>query len=117
MRTFRQPGHVLTWENDTGADVESGDVVIVEDMIAVATTDIADTEEGSVTIVGVHALAKTDAQAWNQGAIVHWDSDNDEFTTAVPANGVQDAGKAAADAAAADTEAEVLLTSQSASAI
>lgn len=115
-RTFRQPGQVLEFTNGTGVDIASGEVVIMGDTVGVALVDIPDGETGNVSIHGVHELAKTGAQAWTQGEIVNWDSDNTEFTTATPANGVILAGKAALDAGAADATAEVLLTPDAAAA-
>lgn len=114
-RTFRQPGEVLTWENDTGGDVSAGDVVVLGSVAGVALVDIADGEEGSVGIAGVHELPKATGQAWDVGDVLNWDASEGEFTTSGVGSGdVDAAGKAVADAASADEEGLVLLTPQAA---
>lgn len=111
-RTFRQPGNTLTWTNDTGADVASGDVVVLDDTIGIAQVDIADTEDGSVAIAGAHEVPKTTGTAWAQGEKLDWDDSVGEFVPgATPAAGdVLECGVAAADAAAADAVGEIRLT-------
>jgi predicted RecA/RadA family phage recombinase len=112
-RTFQHPGEVVTHENTSGADIAVDDVVVMGDTVGVALADIPDQGEGSVSITGVHELAKADAEAFTQGETLHWNATDEEFTTtAIPSGeeGVENAGVAAADAAAADAVALVKLT-------
>lgn len=111
-RTFRQPGNTLTWTNDTGGDVASGDVVVLEDVVGIAQVDIADTEDGSVAIAGTHEVAKTTGTAWAQGELLDWDASAGEFVPgATPAAGdVIGCGIAAEDVAAGGAVGEIRLT-------
>lgn len=109
-RTFKQPGKVLTHANSSGVDIAVGDVVVIGDTVAVALVDIPDGDSGSVSITGVHGLAKVAGVAWVQGDKLDWDASESAFTKdlGAPAAGdVTDCGIAAADAASADTEGEV----------
>ena len=53
-----QPGKVLDYVNDTGADIASGDVVKAGALLGVALKDIPDSETGSVAVDGVFAVPK-----------------------------------------------------------
>ncbi len=109
-RTFRQPGKVLTWLNDTGNDVDAGDVVPMEDTVGVALVDIDDDEEGSVAIAGVHELPKETGHAWEQGGVLNYDAGDEYFTTQAAGTGDIEGGAiAAADAEAGDDTGYVLL--------
>lgn len=111
-RTFRHKGNVLTWTNDTGAPVASGDVVALPDAVGVAQMDIPDGERGSVRVTGVHELPK-DGSALGQGAVLDWHVGDAQFVpTAPPAPGethIRRCAYAAADAGAGDATAEVVL--------
>lgn len=111
-RTFRQPGKVLTWTNGTGGAVAAGDVVVMGDAVGVALVDIPNGEAGSVSVTGVHDLPK-DGSALTQGDLLDWDVDNGQFIpSAAPGVGnthVRRVAYAAADAAAGDATAEVVL--------
>lgn len=111
-RTFVQPGDKLTHANGSGSDISAGDVVVIGDTVAIADVDIADGESGTVTVAGVHTVAKTTGTAWSQGDKIDWDASAGEFHLGVtPAAGdVTDCGIAAADAGSADATAELLLT-------
>lgn len=111
-RTFVQPGDKLTHANSSGSDISAGDVVVIGDTVAIAEVDIPDGESGTVTVAGVHTVAKTAGTAWNQGELLDWDASASEFTPGVtPAAGdVTGCGIAAADAASADATGEILLT-------
>lgn len=58
MKTASHPGEVLTWYNNTGADVSSGDLIDVGGRCGVAVTDIADAASGAVSVTGVFGLTK-----------------------------------------------------------
>lgn len=109
-RTFVQPGKVVS--HTAASAISSGDIVVMGDIIGVALADIASGEVGSVSIQGVHKVAKVAGTAWGQGAKLDWDASAEAFDIAVtPASGdVEDAGVAASAAGSADTTGEILLT-------
>ncbi len=113
-RTFVQPGKVITHANSSGSDISAGDVVVMGVLVGVALVDIADGESGSVSITGVHTLAKTTGTAWAQGDVLDWDASAEEFQvtgTITPASGdVEECAIAAAAAASGDATGEVRLT-------
>lgn len=112
-RTFKQMGNVVTHTNASGADIASGDVVVMGDTVGIALADIPDTEQGSVAIAGVHEVTKVAGTAWVQGDSLDWDSAAPGFekdkTTPV-AGDVENCAVAAADATSAATVGEVKLT-------
>lgn len=61
MRNKVQEGKILSWTNDTGADVASGDFVIINGRVGVACGDIADGAQGSVEFEGVFEGAASTA--------------------------------------------------------
>lgn len=97
-------GNVL--KHTAGADISSGDLVVMNTIAGVAVTDIANGEVGSVQISGIFTLAKASG-AVNQGAKVYWNSSNSNVTTTVSGNTL--IGVAAAGAASGDATIDVLL--------
>lgn len=79
MRNFRQDGSRMRYT--AGADITSGDVVVVGSRIGIATADIANGAVGELAMEGVFELAKKSADTFTQGAVVYWDNTNDELTT------------------------------------
>ena len=79
-KAFRHSGKAIDWTNDTGSDVASGDVVVVGHVLAVAETDIADTEAGSVSIRGVYEAACKSSDVINIGDKLSWDVSASKFT-------------------------------------
>lgn len=86
-------GIALDWDNDTGADVSAGDLVIMGDALtgtlAVALGDIAEDAEGVVMVnVGVELTSAT-GSTWAAGEALTWDADPGAFIayTATPATG------------------------------
>lgn len=110
--TFVQPGKVLTHSNSSGSGISAGDVVVIGDTVAIALVDIANGDEGSVSVAGVHSVTKAAGTAWNQGDKIDWDASTSAFDKGITAasGDVEDCGIAAADAGSADTTAQVLLT-------
>lgn len=110
--TYVQPGKVVTWTNGTGSGVSAGDVVVMGDCVGVALVDIANGEDGSVSIQEVHTLAKVSGTAWSQGDKLDWDSANSAFTKGLTAGtgDVATCAVAAADAGSSATTGQVLLT-------
>lgn len=111
---FQEVGEVKSWINNSGADVVSGQVVKMGELLGVAITDIANTATGAVKITGVFsAMPKTTGTAWTVGLALLWDVSAAKFDSiaATPATG--DVGGAAVAweaAASGDTTGVVLLT-------
>lgn len=69
-----QEGCTIDWTNGTGADVVSGQVVAIGQILGVALVDIADGEAGSVAISGVHTVPKVAGAVIAQGEALSWDA-------------------------------------------
>lgn len=112
---YLQEGKTLTWANNTGASVSSGEVVKLgatgKATLAIALEDIADGGLGSVMRCGVFTVPKVAAAVFKQGEDLLWDSDVGAFddNQATPASGdVGGSVIAAADGANGETTAKVL---------
>lgn len=85
MKTFVQPGHVLTVT--APADTKSGDFVVVGSIFGIATSSALSGSDLELAIGGVYdAQPKVAAQAWTQGASIYWDATAKNFTTTVASN-------------------------------
>ena len=73
MKTYIQRGEVIDWTNDSGSAVVSDEVVVIGDIVGVATVDIAVNAVGAVRIEGVVEIAKVDAAVIAAGEHVDWD--------------------------------------------
>ena len=100
--------------------VTGGDVVVLAGIVGVATTDIAASDLGSLSVTGLKFVPKTTA-AWTVGLPVHWNAsgDPDSGTAGTGAanqlgNGVY-MGLAALAAASGDDRGYVLLNAAGAS--
>lgn len=67
MKNMIQKGKRMPWTNGTGADVASGDPVVVGDKIYAACGDIANGADGELAAEGVFEFPKTAGNAINQG--------------------------------------------------
>jgi predicted RecA/RadA family phage recombinase len=109
-------GDVLQYT--AGADISSGDVVVIENLLGVALQDIANGETGSVAIRGIFTCPKVSGAVITQGQGLTWDvsadSGNGEFDDdqATPATGdITGAAAVAAESAGSGvTSIKVLLT-------
>jgi predicted RecA/RadA family phage recombinase len=110
--TYVSEGAVVQYT--AGADISSGDVVVMGDVLGVALADIANGSTGSVAIKGCFRLPKVSAAVIAQGETLVYDSSAEAFDdkNASPASG--DVSGAAAVAALAagngDTTVDVILT-------
>jgi predicted RecA/RadA family phage recombinase len=104
MAAYKQEGDKFDYTPT--AAVAVGDVVVLNDTIAVADRPIAANALGAVAVEGVFEMPKASG-AIGLGAVVYWDSTNSNVTTT--ASGNKRAGKAAAAAASADTVVRVAL--------
>ena len=96
---YIQAGEVIDYT--AGADISSGDVVVVGNLVGVAITDIADGEVGAVGISGVWELPKVSAAVIGAGETVNYDVSAGEFddNAATPATGDLTGGCVAVEAA------------------
>ena len=90
--------------------VASGDVVVIGDIVAVATEPIAANVLGAVDVEGVFTFPKatTSASAITAGAKLYWDDSGDVATTTADSN--KTAGYAVADAGATAATVDVKLS-------
>jgi predicted RecA/RadA family phage recombinase len=102
---YIQEGKALNY-TPSGADVASGDFLVIGAIGAVAKTDIADGKTGAVHICGVFSVAKASG-AITQGAKLYWNSTNSNLTTTASGNTL--VGVAAAAAASGDATVPLLL--------
>lgn len=105
--TYRNEG--VRMDYTPGAAVSAGDVVVVGDLVGVATRDIAANALGALNINEVFRFPKTagTGEAIAQGKIVYWDATNEVMTETSTSN--QKAGITVAAAAADDETVDVLL--------
>ncbi len=91
---YVQPGEVI--DHTPGADVVSGQILLIGARIAVALTAIAAGATGPVQVSGVFSVAKLSTDVVAQGALLYWDNTNSRLTTTASDNTL--AGFAAAAA-------------------
>ena len=101
---YVQKGDALNYT--AGADIASGDFVLIGAIGGVAETAIANGKSGAVHIKGVFSVAKASG-AVTQGAKLYWNSTNSNLTTT--ASGNTFVGVAAEAAASGDASVKVLL--------
>lgn len=84
---YVQPGKVLQYT--AGANIASGDVVVIGKILGVALNAIANGATGSVAIDGVFTLPKVSTAVIPQGSHLLWDVSAGKFDvgTATPASG------------------------------
>lgn len=102
---FVQEGKALNY-TPSGADVASGDFVLIGTIGGVAKTDIADGKTGAVHVSGVFSAPKASG-AVTQGAKLYWNSTNSNLTTTASGNTI--VGVAAEAAASGDANVKILL--------
>lgn len=107
---YSHTGRVIDWVNNTGADVTSGSVVKMGNVLGVALADIANGETGSVGFGVFRDIPKVAGAAIAQGASLTWDVSVGKFddNAAAPASG--DVTGAAAFAAVAPADADTTMT-------
>lgn len=96
MKTYAQPGEVITLTAPTGG-VVSGTAYKIGSLIVVALVTAAQTIQFSALVRGVVNHAKVSAQAWTEGVKIYWDDSAKNFTTTSTSNTL--CGVAAAAAA------------------
>ena len=90
----------------SGADIVSGDFVLIGAIGGIAKTNIADGKVGAVHITGVFSVVKASG-AVTQGQKLYWSSTNSNLTTTATGNTI--VGVAAEAAASGDSNVRILL--------
>lgn len=101
---YIQEGKALNYT--AGADITSGQFVLMGAIGGVAKTAIANGKVGAVHISGVFSVPKASG-AVTQGQKLYWNSDNSNLTTTASGNTI--VGVAAAPAASGDATVAILL--------
>lgn len=81
---YVQPGEVMDYV--AGANIASGQVVLVGVRVGVALAAIASGATGSLAMTGVHTIAKLSTDVVAQGAALYWDNTNSRLTTTASGN-------------------------------
>lgn len=102
---YIQEGKALNY-TPSGADVLSGDFILLGSIGAIAKTDITDGKTGAVHISGVFSVPKATG-AIAQGAKLYWSVANSNLTTTASGNTL--VGVAADAAASGDANVKILL--------
>lgn len=100
---FVQPGEVIDYT--AGANIASGQVVLMGARIGVALKSIANGETGPMQVTGVFNIAKLSTDNMAQGALLYWDNTNSRLTTTASGNTL--AGFAAAAAGVSTTSVNI----------
>ncbi len=106
---FKQPGKVIDYV--AGANITSGSVVKIGQILGVALADIANGDTGPVQIEGVFEVPKVSAAVWTQGQSLTWDVSAGAFddNLATPATGDVTGAAAVAFTAGANAETTALV--------
>lgn len=102
---YIQDGKTLNY-TASGADISSGDFVLVGVLGGIAQTDIADGKTGAVCVAGVFSVPKASG-AISQGAKLYWNATNGNLTTTATGNTI--VGVAARAAASGDSHVDIML--------
>lgn len=105
MKNKNGEGKKLNWTNSTGADVASGDPVVVGDLIGIAEADIANGSAGVLDIDGEFTLVKANDEAFAQGDTLFLNTTTNKVTKTAAGN--TRAGCASEAAAETAIEAQV----------
>lgn len=81
---FVQPGDVIDYT--AGANIVSGQVVLIGARIGVALRDIANGKVGSMAMTGVFTIAKLSTDVVAAGALLYWDNGNSRLTVTSAGN-------------------------------
>ncbi len=103
-KNYQQTGDVLTYLNDSGQSYQSGDVMVFGQRIGVALSDIAVDDLEAVQVVGVFELPKA-SEDISTGALLFWDSTQQQMT--LIADGNTPSGYAFANAEAAEAYVDI----------
>lgn len=102
--TYVQRGEALDYTNSTEAVIPAGSVVSLTTRIGVAGTNIDPGAVGSIHVVGVFSMDKTDSEKVAMGDALYFNTATGKITkTGTGTSATPPAGYAAAPSAAAET--------------
>lgn len=104
----RADGDIIDYTPATA--VAAGDVIVQGDLIGIATVPIAANTLGALRVRGLFLMPKAAGTAINAGTKLYWDAANQRVATTDGGGTNKYLGKAAANAASADTTILVLVT-------
>jgi len=107
MRTFIQPGKVLTLTAPTGG-VVAGTPLLIGTLVVVPATTVAATLPFDGHVEGVFSVPKATGATWSEGQVLYFDSAAGNFATAQSAT-ARRAGAAVVAAGSSDTTGIVRL--------
>lgn len=87
MKNKIQEGKSLNWLNDTSADVDSGEVVVLKGRIGIAAADISDGKEGTVELNGIYSVAKQSTEEFAVGDELYFDTVDKKLSKLVEDSG------------------------------
>ncbi len=85
MANYIQKGEHIDFVNSGAEVIKRGDVVVLPSRIAIADTDIAVGEMGTIALVGVYEL-DAGAVAINVGDAVYWDAEAGNIKVSATSN-------------------------------
>lgn len=108
-RNYIQPGNVVDYHNETGSEIASGDVVVLNNyQLGIALATIANNATGPVALDGVYLLPK-DTGALTAWQLVYWNIVNN-LIEGISDEGLLFIGYAAEAAADSDTTCKIALS-------
>ena len=84
MKNYIQEGERIQYT--AGADITSGQMVLVSKRLGVATADIANGDVGVLAMDGVYEIAKLSTDVVAQGDLLYWDNVNSRLTLTATSN-------------------------------
>lgn len=102
---FVQPGDAIDYT--AGANIVSGQVVLMGVRIGVAAKDIANGMTGTVLVTGVFNITKLTTDVVAQGAALYWDNTNSRLTTTASGNTLAGYATAAAGGTATSVNIKI----------
>lgn len=81
---YIQPGNVIDYT--AGANIVSGQAVLIGKRLGVALAAIANGATGSVQVTGVFSIAKLSTDVVAAGDLLYWDAGNSRLTTTTTSN-------------------------------
>lgn len=107
MKNYVQPGEVI--EITAGANLVSGQPVVIGEMVGICCHDIASGAAGRVALCGVFTVVKAAGATWSKGQKLFWDKTNLNFTPTASADADLMAGFAFEDALIGATAGQLKL--------
>lgn len=108
MKNYVGPGNTQPFV--AGANVASGEPVLIGTIVGIAVAAVANGETGLANLGGVYSVAKAASQAWTVGAKVYWDNTGKVFTTTASGNTLAGTAVVAVGSGADETTGVVRLS-------